>query len=459
LTVGQGSALMMSGNTYLVHQGDIQNNGLINSDSLATLTLNGSHNLQEIRGNSYDSTRIGNILQNDSGIQINTHVRIIARDSFVNGFVRLNNSNWRLEQYAHYAGTDTSGKFFQTNGLGYLYKDHIGSTNFVFPIGTLPQTGSYTPFTLKNDSIVDNFGIRVADGQYASYDSNGAGIGSPLTLDRLQKTWVLNEDVPGGSKVSIAMQWSALQEGSGFTRDSSVLDIYNTSTSSFSFEYNTTVSGSNPYVLSVANINNVSFAKTPLSLMNLSVALPVELYTFNVVRVNNDGYLTWETLSEKDNDYFGVERSVNGYTFTNIGKVKGQGHSVSALDYSYTDKDIMALDVNTVYYRLRQVNYDGTYTYSLIHALRMDNNHSDAVSVYPNPTAGTLHLNITTAENKKIEISVSDAIGHVLYSHTSDIVSGSNEMLMNISPYPSGLYLVKVTSAAEQYVYRIIKMY
>lgn len=98
--------------------------------------------------------------------------------------------------------------------------------------------------------------------------------------------------------------------------------------------------------------------------------LPIELLEFNAKR--NDRYvdLTWQTASETNNNYFTVEKSIDGLNFSSIGNLSGAGNSSSVLSYKLIDSSPTQDRIS--YYRLKQTDYDGTFTYS------------DIVSVKPN---------------------------------------------------------------------------
>lgn len=89
---------------------------------------------------------------------------------------------------------------------------------------------------------------------------------------------------------------------------------------------------------------------------NQAVALPVELYQFDVKKYQESAKINWKTANEIDNDFFILERSIDGVEFTPIAHIKGAGNSTSPLSYFYIDYDFK----NTVnYYHLRQVDYNG----------------------------------------------------------------------------------------------------
>jgi|GEM_PF-6263948 len=161
--------------------------------------------------------------------------------------------------------------------------------------------------------------------------------------------------------------------------------------------------------------------------------LPVELLSFVAVSDGDRNKLTWTTSWEKDNAYFIVERSDDGKTFTQIGRVAGNGTVSSVKSYTFFDPSPLA-GVN--YYRLRQVDYNGDYSYSKVVSL---NHFTHEVAVYPNPNNGACTIRILTPANE-YALEVADIQGKIVYNAAGSEVPEKIE-LSNLTP---GFYLVRV---------------
>ncbi|MGB1102625.1 MAG: hypothetical protein ACPG21_03265 [Crocinitomicaceae bacterium] len=98
--------------------------------------------------------------------------------------------------------------------------------------------------------------------------------------------------------------------------------------------------------------------------------LPLELVEFNVNEDDNGTLLTWETRSESNNAYFAIERSYNGKSFEEIAHIEGAGTSSERLVYRYNDPQFHQSDL--VYYRLRQVDFDGKSRFSQTKSLKTE---------------------------------------------------------------------------------------
>jgi hypothetical protein len=142
-----------------------------------------------------------------------------------------------------------------------------------------------------------------------------------------------------------------------------------------------------------------SFSPQTLATLDINSALPIELVSFKGIVAGDAVQLIWETASELNNDFFTVERSSGGEVFTSIGKVNGAGTTSLGKTYSLLDHSPI---YGTGYYRLKQTDFDGTFTYSKIIPITFEGSTLPVMDVYPNPTAGE-QLNILITGLKDIE--------------------------------------------------------
>lgn len=190
--------------------------------------------------------------------------------------------------------------------------------------------------------------------------------------------------------------------------------------------------------------------------------LPIELISFTAVTVadNTRVELKWATASEKNNDFFTVERSRNGATFEQIAKVDGAGNSTTVLNYSAYDESPLE---GTSYYRLKQTDFDGKFTFSNLVAVNYKKSGTSPCTfkVYPNPCVGRCTVSLKDCpENKtnEIEVAVIDALGNKVYSQVpmrdeDGSFSFSIDVNNNLKP---GVYVVAANSANEKYREKVI---
>ena len=167
--------------------------------------------------------------------------------------------------------------------------------------------------------------------------------------------------------------------------------------------------------------------------------LPVELTAFTATAKNLDAVLAWTTASEKNSAYFDVERSLNGTDFVKIDQVLAQGTSTRAIDYTGLDAGIGA-KATAAYYRLKQVDLDGTSSYSPVRTVRFSK-VVPVITLYPNPATSATQLDLTALPTGSYQVSVLDATGRVVLYTT--LQAGFTHAL-DLNTIASGTYTLLV---------------
>lgn len=183
-----------------------------------------------------------------------------------------------------------------------------------------------------------------------------------------------------------------------------------------------------------------------------SSSLPVELIYFEG-SANNDTQviLGWATASELNNDYFEIQKSMDGVNFSTIGKENGHGTVDEEMRYSFVDR---SSNMGQSYYRLKQVDFDGAFEYSEIIRIDMLINHVDWVT-YPNPTNGP----VTFSTNQEIDvnntiITIIDLAGKMVNLPTKINYSSIELDMYNLQP---GVYVVVVQNNQSKSTHRVIR--
>ncbi|MCC3158208.1 DUF11 domain-containing protein [Hymenobacter sp. 15J16-1T3B] len=181
--------------------------------------------------------------------------------------------------------------------------------------------------------------------------------------------------------------------------------------------------------------------------------LPVTLADFNAQAQQQDALLTWTTAQEKDNARFEVERSADGIGFEKVGEVAGLVNSTVAHTYRFVDAKAARFGA-TLYYRLRQVDLDGTATLSEVRAVSFGKTASVTLSAYPNPTTDHLRVSLTGAAGQATAI-LYGATGQQLRTVGFDAAQPAT---LEMSTLPAGTYLLRVRTAAGQtFSLRVVK--
>ena len=178
--------------------------------------------------------------------------------------------------------------------------------------------------------------------------------------------------------------------------------------------------------------------------------LPVELVNFDVkAHTNNSALLSWNTASEIDNDYFTIEHSRDGIAYEAIGKVYGAGTTDRAQSYSYID-ELPFQGLN--YYRLKQTDFDGQYSYSEVRTLVFDNKDR-APSVYPNPADDILFVDMGgSIENDAArQYAILDWSGRQIATGQLQGTYGLANVNLNNYNLQSGVYLLKVEGLTQSF--------
>jgi hypothetical protein len=189
------------------------------------------------------------------------------------------------------------------------------------------------------------------------------------------------------------------------------------------------------------------------TLVDNRYVLPVELTSFAAACKETLVLIEWETASESNNDYFEVERSVDGMQFTAIGRVEAAGNSVIPQKYSLEDNQPLT---GKTYYRLKQMDEDGEYSYSSV--VLVDCKSAAAVqpvvSIYPNPASDMLTVDMKGLKGKKT-LTIYSVLGQMMFSQ---LVAGEQENTQEIIPITAladAAYLLRIDVNDE--VFQVVK--
>jgi hypothetical protein len=202
-----------------------------------------------------------------------------------------------------------------------------------------------------------------------------------------------------------------------------------------------TVAGS---MISTAVMNN-GFSDFAIGSVASSNPLPVDWFGFTGKSLSRyENYLSWITASEQNNDYFMVERSMDQKTFISIQKVKSQGNSNRTQSYSFVDALNTAATGN-MYYRIKQVDMNGKFSYSKILTIRPYIQTAMDVTI-SNPFEGAPVIyfnNIQKAAN--MSIVVTDITGKIVIKRSFQLTEGNNEIFVeDFGGVKNGMYFTNI---------------
>ena len=203
-------------------------------------------------------------------------------------------------------------------------------------------------------------------------------------------------------------------------------------------------------VISVLGISNTHIPLDgtkfiTIASVNPLTPLPIELVAFDVVCKEKEMLLKWTTASEINNDYFTVERSLDGINFEKIDELTGAGNSNSLKDYSWIDKKPLS---GSNYYRLKQTDFDGKFSYSDVKTAGCNENVQ--FGVHPNPASNIVTLSFNSEANIQYQIVSLD--GRVIQN--GDFIRNKK---LDLSELSNGVYFVRAYSANEIFQEKLVK--
>lgn len=195
----------------------------------------------------------------------------------------------------------------------------------------------------------------------------------------------------------------------------------------------------------VTSLLEVFNAPDVVSNDNCGIALPVILLNFNAQRSEQSVIVEWMTATEQNSDYFEVQRSFDSLSFSRVGIINGAGYSTTPNSYSLIDDQPLN---GTSFYRLKQVDFDGTLKYSDVKAVDFGNFESTSIQLYPNPTSDELFIVGKADEIASIELL--NLQGKNMLSRISTINKGVDYVQLNLSKLSSGMYTLITKSGAHK---------
>jgi hypothetical protein len=268
----------------------------------------------------------------------------------------------------------------------------------------------------------------------------------PTVQQRWNRVWYLDKT----GTVDITMSFNFATSGiSGFATPAGTnYVLLYSSTDPYAFQNLTASNGIIPTVAgSIVSftITNASLANGyyTIGTTNTSISpLPIELLNFSVSEEKQNVLLSWQTLSEKNNNYFTIQRSSDLITWNDISDIKAAGNSNSLINYSFKDRNPLK---GISYYRLKQSDLDGKSTYSAMASVSLVNNGT--IAIYPNPTENELTLEGYNVEN--VNFRLIDNLGQEMPVKFS---AQPGKTMIDLTEIPGGIYNLLVETIDKRYL-------
>ena len=424
--IGVGTVVFSGNNTYtgvntlkagkltVNAGGSLGNNADVVIQSGATLEINTNVTVDDLNINSGGTLTIG------SGSTLTVNGTLTLGDD-----INLGSGNLVLASSGTISGAGSSS-YIIANGSG-TFKQNVGTSAVEFPVGT---SSSYMPIEINTSSGSADFEVRVISNSYGNAASY------------LDQNWVISST--GTPTIDLKFTWPSSREGASFPTGN-----INLHKDGSTLTYNVTKSGTDPYYASYSGVSCCGqFSPGGTG------TVPVELMQFDVVVEESQNILRWATASELNNHYFDIEKSMNGLDFMSIGSIFGKGTTQTISKYSFTDYDIGPQQMS-YFYRLMQVDYDGTYSYSPIVVANRKIRTNTHLSANPNPISNEWSLNLSNGFNGDLLVEIFTQEGINIFREMCQFEEGI--LILENFDLPDGIFYAKVFIGEKVVVTKVVK--
>jgi hypothetical protein len=321
----------------------------------------------------------------------------------------------------------------------------IGNTNFQFPVG---EGGFHSPVLLAN---MDGGATGVFTVEYFDASHPDKTVLAPLHHISNIEYWDISPTIH--TQADVTLNWHD-DPRSGVTDCAFLTMAHYNGADWEDYGKDACSLGGSISKLAVSGFSPFTLASDDLTWGGQN-PLPIELISFDA-KINEDQVdLTWETVSEINNDFFVVEKSIDGIAWSQVLKKDGAGNSSQYI--SYFEEDLNP-SIGTSYYRLKQVDFNGEYSYSNVVPVNYVKNNTGILSVFPNPTfSGNVNIKFDGFKESEILVVVRDVQGKEYYSKVQSVESNGQIVALDIeNRLAAGVYLITASSANELYSQKLI---
>jgi hypothetical protein len=419
----------------LINNGKVQFSGISNGFAISTGTV--EYNRNDGTDQNVGAGTYNNLWISGSGKKILSGDVIVNNifDLHTAGYLDLNGHTLTINNWADgHIPTLTADRYVILNGGTFTVNGVNSGETVQFPLSLSIAATDYCRVDLANsDNSHTTFSITNVF-NYSNNTGTNSG-GTQHTTGWVNLTYNISS---ASTNATVTLYWDESKELSGFTRNLAQMNHFNGSNwekKGISGASNT-LSGTIHYISATAN----SFS--PYGVGSDGSTLPIELSTFDVSKFNDNIKIKWSTLSETNNNYFTLEKSLDGINWNSIFSCDGVGTSTQMHLYNFIDEDAFN---GLNYYRLMQTDFDGKYSVSSTKSIELKNNNS-TFEIFPNP-AILNELNILIKGNciETATISIDDMYGRQYCSGSIEISrSIVTFKLSDICDLPPGTYDISI---------------
>jgi Secretion system C-terminal sorting domain len=446
-------------------------------DANSTVTYNGTDN-QKISGYGNGIAtgvqhQYGNLTIDFSGTPDAEYV-YLERNTAIRGALNAQNGELKLNGYTLTAESATG------SGTGYVKSEDnlavnpsrlkVGyspsSHNLVFPFGRSSTEVIYLNLNITNNpgtgyitistrrSSPDNTPLPGTDNVNAITNINPGGqdVSTTHVIDRW---WEVNAP---GVTADYVLRYSGDENTTSGSTASGAFNVQFWNGSNFT-KFNSTGNGVTTGVGSIsASLTNIN---GPIVLSSGSASLPIKLVQFDAKVSGAAVEITWTTAEEKNNDFFSIERSDDGQNFEKIEEIDGAGNSNQILRYTTMDDAPLP---GVSYYRLKQTDFDGKFTYSPLRAINRgaeiisEDPAIEVRSFGPNPFSDQFNVEYKLAQAGETSIMIFNMSGQVVFETTKNDDMGNNSFIYTDDKnLPPANYILQIINGNEKVSKKIVK--
>jgi hypothetical protein len=449
--------------------GDFVNEGTFNAGiGTGTVIFNGA-GLQTITsgGSSFYNVEFNNTFNNGADILITEPMQINGQASFIDGIVYFGATGSLI------FGDDASSNQGTANSFVNGMISKTGSSAFTFPTGDVRErnlgSGSQTykiwaPFsaTPTEPTTVDVEYLFTNDGLptwwYHSWSHE-----VPLNHTSDREYWLVNSN---HDLSSISLHWKN-SEGDCVHTFCAGGDIAENNVSIAYWDGIWKDAGGNAVGTNdeglITNTQIIPFSGgkdggTPIGFggKDDNNPLPIDLIHFEAICNNAITNISWSTATEINNDYFILEKSRDAVNWFELAKIDGAGFSNSYLEYSLIDNDLFSGDN---YYRLTQVDYDGTWeTFKIIQVNCDEHKVGEAkVLVFPNPFHSEINIFMDNINDEVLYFEIYDELGKLIHKEKFDSNTKISSYSIRVNDLVPAIYYLRVVTSNHIFNNKIIK--
>ena len=449
ITIGSGSTGILIQDVILSDNGQSGGNATLLILANSSVTINGGGGMCNVWKTMYT----GGVEVQGSGVTLNISNYVFAYN-FKGGFdgggllIKSGNATTVVNiNNCYFANNESTDGGAISQRVGVLNvtdcvfeNNYAGQTSTTIYGGAVIMKGGTATYT--NCSFLNNGGNgdgTIKGGAFGLYSQSGV---VNLTLNSCYfnnnsaaEGTDIYEDESFGTNINVTATNTTFSSStySIFNKDANTVQLTNCG--------NPTVSGS------VNKVNTTSpTAYTAPAVPGFTgtcasgITLPVVLTSFTSQCLNGGVQLKWQTETEINNDYFVIEKAGQNLFFEPIGEVDGAGNSSIVVNYNFTDDEY---NESIVYYRLKQVDYNGEFTYSEITSSECAVNQEGELLIYPNPASNEITLSLGRSNDVELNGQIVSVLGKNVMNFS---FSNYEKLRLSIENLSRGLYNVSIYS-------------